>query len=144
MVAKEKKKAVSGSVKKSNPALILQEFIDCFTEKGWLNQVLRIQRGDRRYRIFCNETGFFAYRINENHGISPGIPGWPVCLVTAERILDDSAPSKFSSSEPEVREWLRWFIKNDLDLLDSPGTQSKGKIKKKSTAGTGARSPRKA
>jgi hypothetical protein len=144
MAMKEKKRAIRNPGKKTNPSLMLQEFIDCFTERGWLNQVLRIQRGERKYRIICNETGFFAYRINENHGISPGIPGWPVCLVTPERILDDSVASEFSSSEPEVREWLRWFIENDLDLLDSPETPSKGKIKKKSTAGIGVKSPGKA
>jgi len=143
MVTKEKKRAVSGSSKKPSPTLILQEFIECFTERGWLNQVLRIQRGERRYRIICNETGFFAYRINENHGISPGIPGWPVCLVTPERVLDDSLASKFNSSEPEVREWLRWFLENDLDFLDDPETRSKGKIKKKSTAGMGIKASRK-
>jgi hypothetical protein len=114
---KEKKRAFPASGKNPNPPLILQEFVDCFTSRGWLNQVLRIQRGGRKYRITCNETGFFAYRINENHGISPGIPGWPVCLVTPERIMDDSAISKFGSSEPDVREWLRCFMENDLDLI---------------------------
>jgi hypothetical protein len=144
MAIKERKRAVRNSGKKPNPALILREFIDCFTEKGWLNQVLRIRREERKYRIICNETGFFAYRINENHGISPGIPGWPVCLVTPEHVQDESASSKFSSSEPEVREWLRWFLENDLDFLDYPKTRSKGKIKKKSTAGLGAGSHKKA
>ena len=121
---KEKKRPASGQ--KPNPPLILQEFIELFTRRGWLDQVLRIQRGERKYRITCNKTGFFAYRINEYHGISPGIPGWPVCLVTSERITNDSALSKFGSTEPEVWEWLRYLTENDLDWLES----SKDKPKK--------------
>jgi hypothetical protein len=111
------KRAPSAPFRKQNPPLILREFIDLFTSRGWLNQALRIRRGDRKYRITCSETGFFAYRINEGHGLPPGLPGWPVCLVTPDRIMDDSDRSRFGSTEPDVREWLRCFLDDDIDLI---------------------------
>jgi hypothetical protein len=33
--------------------------------------------------------------------------------------MDDSAMSKFGSTEPDVREWLRCFMENDLDWIDA-------------------------
>ncbi len=113
---KAKKKRVPTPAGKK-ALVVLQEFIDIFTVKGWLNQVLRVKKGDRKYRITCSETGFVAYRINDHHGLSPGIPGWPVCFVTPDRIMDDSALSKFASTEPNVRDWLQSLADNELELI---------------------------
>ena len=114
---KTRKRTGAPSLRKSAPPLLLQEFIHLFASRGWLNQTLRIRRGDRRYRITCSENGFFAYRINDAHGISPGFPGWPVCLVTPDRLTDDLERSRFCSTEPDARDWLRLLAEGELDLI---------------------------
>ena len=77
------------------PADVLQKFVDVFAGKGWLNQTLRIMHRERRYRIFCSETKFIAYRINDHCAISWGFPGWAVCIVTDDQIIEDSHMSGF-------------------------------------------------
>jgi hypothetical protein len=96
---------------------VLAAFIGLFESKGWLNQTIRIRRSQRRYRISCNETGFIAYRINDHCGISPGIPGWPVCIVTREQVVNDSDLSGLPSTEPGVQDWLRFIMDDDLELI---------------------------
>ncbi len=96
---------------------ILEAFIALFESKGWLNQTIRIKRCGQRYRISCNETGFIAYRINDRCGVSPGIPGWPVCFVSREQMVDDSHLSRFPSTEPTIQDWLRFIMNDDLELI---------------------------
>jgi hypothetical protein len=96
---------------------VLQTFIGLFERKGWLNQTIRIRRRERRYRISCTEMGFIAYRINDHCGVSPGFPGWPVCFVTQEQIMDDADMSRFTSTEPSVQDWLRFIMDDDLELI---------------------------
>jgi len=96
---------------------VLQAFIGIFESRGWLNQTIRIRHRERRYRISCTETGFVAYRINDHCGVSPGIPGWPVCFVTQDQMLDDSDMSRFASNEPSVLDWLRFITDSDLELI---------------------------
>ena len=86
--------------------------------KGWLNQTIGIRRRERRYRISCSETGFIAYRINDQGGVSPGFPGWPVCFVTQEQIIDESDMTGITSTEPDVHEWLRFILNDDLELME--------------------------
>jgi hypothetical protein len=99
------------------PNDILQDFVSVFTNKGWLNRTLRIKRCERRYRICCNESEFFAYRINDHGGVPPGFPGWPVCIVTPRQIIEDSKVSPFPSTEPGVYDWLRCMAEDDFELL---------------------------
>ena len=99
------------------PNDILREFIGVFANKGWLNQTLRIKRREKRYRICCSETEFFVYRINDHGGVPPGFPGWPVCIVTPDRMIEDSAMSPFRSMEPDVGDWLRCLTEGDFELL---------------------------
>jgi hypothetical protein len=112
----------SGNTSLQNPAEkkptdVLQEFVGVFISKGWLNQTLRIRHRDGRYHISCSEKKFFAYRINDNCGISPGFPGWPVCIITHDHIIDDAAISVFASTEPSIQEWLRCFHDGDFELI---------------------------
>ena len=99
------------------PAEILQEFVNVFANKGWLNKLVRIKHRERNYRISCNESGFIAYRINDNHGVSPGIPGWAVCIIDSDRIVEDSELSAFTSTEPSARDWLVCISQDDLEVL---------------------------
>ena len=95
----------------------MREFIVVFTSKGWLNQTLRIKHREKRYRICCSETEFLAYRINDHGGVPPGFPGWPVCIVTPDRMIEDSAMAPFPSTEPDIYDWLRCVTEEDFELL---------------------------
>ncbi len=97
---------------------LLEQFISLFESKGWLNHTLRIKHHDRRYRICCRESEFFAYRINDHMGVSPGFPGWPVCLVTSDQLIEDSDMSALESSEPTAQEWLNCIAEGDFDFLE--------------------------
>jgi hypothetical protein len=96
---------------------VLQTFIEIFESRGWLNQTIRIRLQERRYRISCTETGFVAYRINDHCGVSPGIPGWPVCFVTQDHMMEDSDMSRFASNEPSILDWLRFITDSELELI---------------------------
>jgi hypothetical protein len=99
------------------PVEVLRKFVDVFAGKGWLNQGLRIVHRDRRYRVFCSETKFIAHRINDHGAISWGFPCWAVCMVTDDRIIEDSHLSNFASLEPGVHEWLRCIDEEDFEIL---------------------------
>ncbi len=96
---------------------VLQEFVGVFTSKGWLKQTLRIKHREGRYRICCSEKEFFAYRINDYGGVPPGFPGWPVCIVTRDQIIEDSCMSAFPSTEPSAQDWLRCIADGDFELI---------------------------
>jgi hypothetical protein len=96
---------------------ILHQLIDAFTHKGWLNQTIRIRLHDREYRIFCNEREFLAYRINEHCGVGHGFPGWIVCVVTNDKVIDNSMMSHFESTEPSANEWLHCIADDDSELM---------------------------
>ena len=99
------------------PVEILQEFVAVFAGKGWLNQTLRIKHREGRYRVFCSESKFFAYRINDHSGVSWGFPGWPVCIVTHEEIVDDSQGPPLASAGLTAHEWLRCLAGDDFELI---------------------------
>jgi hypothetical protein len=101
----------------TSPKDFMQQFVDVFQSKGWLNRNLRIRHCGRKYRIICSEKEFLAYHINENCGISPGIPGWPVCMVNHERIIEDGHMSVFESSEPGSYEWLLYLASGNIEVI---------------------------
>ena len=106
-----------GDSQEKRPTGVLEKFVGIFEEKGWLNQTLRIKHHDRRYRICCTESEFLAYRINDHCNVLPGFPGWSVCMVTHEQIVEDSDMSAFSSSEPSAHDWLRCIAEEDFELI---------------------------
>ena len=92
--------------KRQTDPKVLQEFVCFFESKGWLNRSIGIKSKDARYRLFCSESRFFAYRINESSGISPGVPGWPVCVVTRDNLFHDAETCAFPAGEMGNEEWL--------------------------------------
>ena len=106
-----------GTEKVMEPMILLGGFVRAFSDKGWLGQKVRIRHLDRRYRVFCSGDQFFAFRINDHHGVSPGLPGWIVCLVTNDGIIDDSGMSNFASTEPSAYEWLNCIADGDFELI---------------------------
>jgi len=101
----------------TSPIDILGQFVEVFSSKGWLNRNLRIRRLDARYRIFCSEVEFMVFRINDNCGVSPGIPGWPVCVVNRERVMEDEHLSGFVSAEPSAHEWLTSLTRGNIEFI---------------------------
>ena len=101
----------------NEPTEVLRSFVEVFIRKGRLNQTLRIKRLGKRYRIFCSESKFFAYQINDNYGVSWGFPGWPVCIVTSDQIIDDPEMSGCASTEPRVDDWLRCIAEDDFEII---------------------------
>ncbi len=99
-----------------SPGDFFQQFIDVFECKGWLNVNLRIRHKGRRYSIFCSREKFMAYRINDNCGIPPGSPGWPVCTINHERILEDTHMA-FESTEPCAYEWLVHLAGGTVEII---------------------------
>jgi hypothetical protein len=113
---KGKRSTLIDSVEKK-PQDTLEELVGVFRSKKWLNQTLRIHRRGRRYRIYCSEKEFFAYRINDNCGISPGFPGWLVCMVTGDHMLDDAKMGAFPSTEPSIHEWVQCIAEADFEFI---------------------------
>lgn len=103
--------------REEKPLDVLQKFVGVFKSKGWLDQTLRIKRHGKRYRICCSQKEFFGYRINDHCGVSPGIPGWPVCIVTHDQMIEDSDMSGFSSTEPSASDWLRCIAEGDFEFI---------------------------
>ena len=99
------------------PMDVFQSLVDIFTTRGWLNQGLRIVHRDRKYRIFCSESEFFAYRINESCNDSHGFPGWVVCTITQDRIVEDSSMCSFTSDEPSAQQWLCCIKDGDFEII---------------------------
>jgi|GEM_PF-1329117 len=97
-------------------AEVLRQFVAFFSGKGWLNQKVAIRSGGISYLLFCDESRFFAYRMNDNWGVPPGVPGWPVCLVTSDHVFHDRRTCASPASEPSPREWLRRLMENDFEV----------------------------
>ncbi|MBI2919368.1 MAG: hypothetical protein HYY01_15455 [Chloroflexi bacterium] len=93
-------------------AAYLSQLASLFASKGWLNQRLRISYQDQDYWLSCTSESFCAYLVNQDGGISPGAPGWPVCMVTKAHVFDESDRSVRSvgsdllSSSPRAQDWL--------------------------------------
>lgn len=101
----------------TTPVDLLHQFIRIFKIKGWFNRNIRISYHSKKYLIYCTNLEFHVYRINDHCGISPGIPGWPVCVVKNDKILADSEMCTFASTEPRALDWLRCLTDNDYELI---------------------------
>lgn len=103
--------------REKSPTDVLQQLTGIFASKGWLTRELRIRYHDKRYRISCNEERFFAYRINENCGLPPGVPGWPVCIVSQDYIFDESGISDLTPTKLSIQDWLNIIANDDFELI---------------------------
>jgi hypothetical protein len=102
---------------KMQPADVLKQLGDVFKNKGWMNQIVRIRYRDKKYRLLCNEKTFIAYRINENYGIAPGMPGWAVCFVDCNQVLEDARMPNPVDDEPCVQDWLQCLSQDEFEII---------------------------
>jgi hypothetical protein len=96
---------------------ILQEFIEIFDSKGWLNKELRIKYQNERYWVSCNGERFFAYQINENCALGPGVPGWPVCIIRKDYFYDESKIPYPTSTKLNTHDWLNIIANKEFELI---------------------------
>jgi hypothetical protein len=97
------------------PAEVLRRIQDRFQELGIFGRTLILTYKEKKYLISCDAQTFAVYRLVEQCHVPPGRPGWPVCLVTGEVIVDETSPPHLSeddfASGLSLNEWL--------DLIDS-------------------------
>jgi hypothetical protein len=104
-------------MRKKQSSDVLHEFVSVFAGKGLLEQTIRIKYHQRNYRIFCSDEEFFAYRINDHYGVSPGFPGWTVCHVTHDEIVEDPTIPGQLPNEPGIYEWLNCLRMDDFEII---------------------------
>jgi hypothetical protein len=96
---------------------VLPKLIEIFTGRGWLNRNLRIKYQNKRYLISCSEERFFVYQINENCGLSPGVPGWPVCIIEKDYIYDESEIPDLTFTALNIHDWLNIMATQNFEVV---------------------------
>jgi hypothetical protein len=74
------------------PAELLERIQTRFRELGRFEQTLTLTYNGKKYLAKCDSQAFAVYRLVSRGHLPPGRPGWPVCLVTAEVMVDESSP----------------------------------------------------
>jgi len=83
----------------TSPAELLHRIQDRFRKLGLLGEKLILSHQGRQYLASCDDQAFTVYRLVEHCHIPPGRPGWPVCLVTAETVVDETSPPQMPEDE---------------------------------------------
>jgi hypothetical protein len=93
-----------------SPDLVFREIRNAFVEMGILNQDLSLEHEGIRYRISCDDRMFMVYRVNESSALRHHVPGWPVCLVSAETIFEECCSPGLAtdhySCRLNIEKWL--------------------------------------
>lgn len=113
-----KKKSTPSSLNSGSESqdLFHQVFNAC-ARKGWLNRAIRIRYLDRSYRIYCTENAFMTYRINDNYGISPGLPGWLECILAPGRVMKDISTPSLPSGDLTADDWLMCLRNGKFEII---------------------------
>ncbi|MBM4286614.1 MAG: hypothetical protein FJ135_00445 [Deltaproteobacteria bacterium] len=74
------------------PRMILEQVQKLFKKWGIYNQRLTLEHEGDIYGFICDDRAFLVYRLLSLSGASRGAPGWPVCLVTPEEVIDECSP----------------------------------------------------
>ncbi len=95
----------------TSPAELLLRIQARFRELGIFEQTLTLTFKEEKYLVSCDAQAFAVYRLVEKCHVSPGRPGWPVCLVTDEVMADETSPPHLPedefSSGLSLEEWLK-------------------------------------
>ena len=81
-----------------------------FRELGLFGAPLTLTHNGERYLATCDDRVFAVYRLVDQCHLPPGRPGWPVCLVTNEAVVDETSPPHLADDEfasgLNLKEWL--------------------------------------
>jgi len=102
-------------VGQESPKELLTRIQARFRELGLFGQTLTLDYGGKKYLARCDDLSFAVYRRLRRGHLSPGQPGWPVCLVTPEAVVDESSPPP--APEDDFASGLG--LKGWLDLIDA-------------------------
>ncbi len=104
--------SVTGEI---SPAELLGRIQARFRELGLFGSTLTLVHRGKTYLITCDAQAFAVYRRLGRGHLPPGHPGWPVCLVTAEAVVDETSPPHLPEDEfasgLSLHDWL--------DLIDT-------------------------
>jgi hypothetical protein len=102
-------------VVEESPAELLARIQARFRAQGIFGATLTLTHQGEKYLVSCDDQAFAVYRLVEKCHLPPGRPGWPVCLVTAEVVVDETSPPHLPEDEFAsglgLKEWL--------DLIES-------------------------
>ena len=100
---------------KPSPAALLRRIQARFRELGLFGSTLTLTHKGEKYLAACDDQAFAVYRRVDQGHVSPGRPGWPVCLVTAEAVADETSPPHLADDEFASGLGLQGW----LDLIES-------------------------
>jgi hypothetical protein len=93
-----------------SPAELLRRIQARFRELGRFGSPLTLTHNGKNYLATCDDRIFAVYRLLDQGHMPPGRPGWPVCLVTAETVVDETSPPHLPEDEfasgLSLKEWL--------------------------------------
>jgi hypothetical protein len=84
---------------KSSPAELLGRIQARFRELGLFGSTLTLTHNGENYLVACDGQAFAVYRLMDRCYVPPGRPGWPVCLVTAQTVVDETSPPHQADDE---------------------------------------------
>jgi hypothetical protein len=94
----------------SSPAQLLRQIQNRFRDLGLFGRTLTLTYKSGKYLVSCDAQAFAVYRLVENCHVPPGRPGWPVCLVTDEVVVDETSEPRVPEDEFDsglnLKEWL--------------------------------------
>jgi hypothetical protein len=105
----------TGFACQASPAELLGRIQVLFRELGRFGAPLTLTHNGEKYLAACDDRSFAVYRLLEQGHVAPGRPGWPVCLVTAEAVVDETSPPQMP--EDEFASGLS--LNGWLDLIES-------------------------
>jgi hypothetical protein len=91
--------ASSSTTIQPSPAELLRRIQARFQELGLFGRTLTLTYGGEKYLASCDSQAFAVYRLVSHCHLPPGRPGWPVCLVTAETVVDETSPPEAPADE---------------------------------------------
>jgi hypothetical protein len=86
-------------VEEESPAELLGRIQAMFRARGIFGSTLTLAHRGEKYLASCDAQAFTVYRLVEKCHVPPGRPGWPVCLVTAEVVVDETSPPHLPEDE---------------------------------------------
>jgi hypothetical protein len=99
--------SVTGEI---SPDELLRRIQARFRELGLFGSPLTLTHKGENYLAACDDRAFAVYRLVDQCHVPPGRPGWPVCLVTHEAVVDETSPPHLAEDEfasgLSLQEWL--------------------------------------